>query len=257
MTALRITHVGGPTALIEVGGWRLLTDPTFDPPGRKYAFGWGTGSVKLAGPAIDAPDLEPIDTVLLTHDHHDDNLDPPDGRSSRPPGVVVTTVSGAKRLGGRARGLEAGIRRHSRRTDADRDQGHAVPPRPTLSHPARRRRDRLRPPLERSGARRACGSPTTPFSTTVCARLPTALRSTPRSCISGRAVRYHGTRALHDDGPRRRRGAASSTRAPLFQSTTKAGSTSGRADRRSSASSRGRRRMSAVASSGVEVEIAA
>lgn len=26
------------------GGWRLFTDPTFDPPGRRYAFGWGTSS---------------------------------------------------------------------------------------------------------------------------------------------------------------------------------------------------------------------
>ena len=33
MTDVRITHVGGPTVLMEVGGWRLLTDPTFDPPG--------------------------------------------------------------------------------------------------------------------------------------------------------------------------------------------------------------------------------
>jgi hypothetical protein len=24
---VRLTHIGGPTALIEVGGWRLLTDP--------------------------------------------------------------------------------------------------------------------------------------------------------------------------------------------------------------------------------------
>ena len=28
-----ITHIGGPTVLIEFGGWRLLTDPTFDPAG--------------------------------------------------------------------------------------------------------------------------------------------------------------------------------------------------------------------------------
>jgi L-ascorbate metabolism protein UlaG (beta-lactamase superfamily) len=106
MTAVRITHVGGPTALIEVGGWRLLTDPTFDPPGRKYAFGWGTGSVKLAGPAIAASELGSIDAVLLTHDHHDDNLDP-GGRALLPSaGVVVTTVSGATRLGGGARGLQ-------------------------------------------------------------------------------------------------------------------------------------------------------
>jgi len=38
-----------PTTPIEVGGWRILTDPTFDPPGRTYRFGWGTGSRKLVG----------------------------------------------------------------------------------------------------------------------------------------------------------------------------------------------------------------
>ena len=54
MTIIRITHVGGPTAVIEAAGWRLLTDPTFDAPGRSYRFGWGTGSRKLAGPAIPA-----------------------------------------------------------------------------------------------------------------------------------------------------------------------------------------------------------
>jgi L-ascorbate metabolism protein UlaG (beta-lactamase superfamily) len=42
VTEVAVTHIGGPTALIEVGGWRLLTDPTFDPPGQRYAFGWGT-----------------------------------------------------------------------------------------------------------------------------------------------------------------------------------------------------------------------
>ena len=30
MTGVRITHIGGPTTLIEVDGWRVLTDPTFD-----------------------------------------------------------------------------------------------------------------------------------------------------------------------------------------------------------------------------------
>jgi L-ascorbate metabolism protein UlaG (beta-lactamase superfamily) len=105
VTNVRITHIGGPTTLIEAGGWRLLTDPTFDAPGRSYRFGWGTGSRKLAGPAIAASDLGAIDAVLLTHDHHDDNLDPA-GRALLPSaGVVVTTVAGAGRLGGRARGL--------------------------------------------------------------------------------------------------------------------------------------------------------
>jgi L-ascorbate metabolism protein UlaG (beta-lactamase superfamily) len=105
MTNVRITHIGGPTALIEVDGWRILTDPTFDSPGRRYNFGWGTGSRKVTGPAIAASDLAPIDAVLLTHEHHADNLDDA-GRALLPSAnVVVTTVSGAKRLGANARGL--------------------------------------------------------------------------------------------------------------------------------------------------------
>ncbi len=106
MTDVRITHVGGPTMLIQIDGWRLLTDPTFDPPGRKYNFGWGTGSVKLAGPAIAVSDLGRIDAVLLTHDHHDDNLDAAGRAFLSSADAIVTTVSGAKRLGGGARGLE-------------------------------------------------------------------------------------------------------------------------------------------------------
>ena len=106
VSGVRITHIGGPTALIEVGGWRLLTDPTFDPPGNRYAFGWGTTSRKLSGPAIAADAVGPVDAVLLSHDHHDDNLDAA-GRGLLPAaGAVVTTAAGAKRLGGVARGLE-------------------------------------------------------------------------------------------------------------------------------------------------------
>jgi L-ascorbate metabolism protein UlaG (beta-lactamase superfamily) len=102
---IRLTHIGGPTVLVEVGGWRLLTDPTFDAPGRRYAFGWGAFSRKLAGPAVAAADIGRIDAVLLTHDHHGDNLDAA-GRALLPAAdVIVTTVSGAGRLGGAARGL--------------------------------------------------------------------------------------------------------------------------------------------------------
>jgi L-ascorbate metabolism protein UlaG (beta-lactamase superfamily) len=100
-----LTHIGGPTVLIEVGGWRLLTDPTFDPAGRRYYFGWGTGSRKLAGPARGVADIEPIDAVLLSHDQHEDNLDAA-GRELLPSvGSVITTVPGAARLGDNARGL--------------------------------------------------------------------------------------------------------------------------------------------------------
>ena len=105
MTEVRITHIGGPTVLIEFDGWRLLTDPTFDAPGRRYTFGWGSSSRKGAGPSISPEDVGRIDAVLLSHDHHADNLDDA-GRTLLPTaGSVVTTISGAKRLGGKARGL--------------------------------------------------------------------------------------------------------------------------------------------------------
>lgn len=115
MTRPRLTHIGGPTLLIEAGGWRLLTDPTFDPPGRRYDFGWGTSSVKTAGPALPAEELGHIDAVLLTHDHHDDNLDDAGRALLASAGTVLTTHSGAHRLArsgdvdqGRVVGLAAG-----------------------------------------------------------------------------------------------------------------------------------------------------
>jgi L-ascorbate metabolism protein UlaG (beta-lactamase superfamily) len=105
MSELTITYVGGPTALLELGGLRLLTDPTFDPPGSRYHFGWGAMSRKLQGPALQPSDLAPIDAVLLSHDHHEDNLDAA-GRALLPTiGRVITTPSGAGRLGGAAVGL--------------------------------------------------------------------------------------------------------------------------------------------------------
>ena len=105
MSEVRVTHIGGPTVLLEFGGWRLLTDPTFDPPGGHYRFGWGTASDKLAGPAVAASDLGPIDAVLLSHDHHDDNLDAEGREVLGRAGQVVTTVAGARRLSNGAVGL--------------------------------------------------------------------------------------------------------------------------------------------------------
>lgn len=107
MTQATITHIGGPTALIEVGGWRILTDPTFDPPGRRYFFGWGTTSRKLVGPSIAPDDLGTIDAVLVSHHHHGDNLDP-SGQALLPHwGTTLTTVKGARKIGHGAVGLSA------------------------------------------------------------------------------------------------------------------------------------------------------
>ncbi|GAA4586169.1 MBL fold metallo-hydrolase [Planotetraspora phitsanulokensis] len=104
-----LTHVGGPTVLMELDGWRILTDPTFDPAGWRYGFGWGTASVKQRGPALSAEDVGTVDVVLLSHDHHADNLDDL-GRALLPGATaVVTTRPGARRLAlPNARGLAPG-----------------------------------------------------------------------------------------------------------------------------------------------------
>lgn len=105
-TPLKITYIGGPTALLEFGGLRLLTDPTFDPPGGDYT----TGPVtlrKTGGPAV-APESLSFDVVLLSHDHHADNLDRLGREALGRARTVLTTEAGAARLGGNASGLKAG-----------------------------------------------------------------------------------------------------------------------------------------------------
>lgn len=105
MTELQLTHIGGPTTLLEVAGWRILTDPTFDAAGGRYRLAPGSTSTKLRGPSLRLDDLGPIDVVLLSHDQHADNLDRAGRELLASTGVVVTTVTGAARLGDHARGL--------------------------------------------------------------------------------------------------------------------------------------------------------
>ncbi len=102
-----IQLIGGPTALLEVDGVRLVTDPTFDPPG-DYPRPGAPTLVKLAGPAVAEDEMARADVVLLSHDQHADNLDQA-GRSylGKVP-LTLTTPSGAGRLtadGIAARGL--------------------------------------------------------------------------------------------------------------------------------------------------------
>src|SRR6201996_7492026 len=103
MSSLTLTLIGGPTALIEIDGFRLLTDPTFDLPGT-YQLPH-VKLEKLSGPALTQDAIGEIDAVLLSHDQHADNLDE-SGKHFLPKAKrVLTTVAGAKRLGGHAEGL--------------------------------------------------------------------------------------------------------------------------------------------------------
>jgi L-ascorbate metabolism protein UlaG (beta-lactamase superfamily) len=102
---LGIRYVGGPTALLRVGGLRLLTDPTFDPPG---AHPVGDRVLdKTAGPALGPEALGAVDAVLLSHDQHPDNLDTLGRAYLAGVPLVLSTASAQDRLGGNVRALPA------------------------------------------------------------------------------------------------------------------------------------------------------
>ncbi len=85
--------VGGPTTVLDLGGLRIVSDPTFDAPG---PHGYLT---KTAGPAVTADQLGPVDLVLISHDNHPDNLDDRGRALALAAPLVLTTRSGAGRLG--------------------------------------------------------------------------------------------------------------------------------------------------------------
>jgi L-ascorbate metabolism protein UlaG (beta-lactamase superfamily) len=103
MSQPRITLIGGPTALIEAGGFRLLTDPTFDGPG-EYQLSYTT-LTKTSRPALTTEQVGAVDAVLLSHDQHSDNLDHAGKAYAMQAPRLFTTMIGAKRLGGHAEGL--------------------------------------------------------------------------------------------------------------------------------------------------------
>ncbi len=106
MTAAKITLIGGPTALIEIGGFRLLTDPTFDAPG-EYKLPHVTLK-KTSHPALSADQIGRVDAVLLSHDQYADNFDHAGRAYAMQAPRLLTTVVGATRLGGVAEGLAPG-----------------------------------------------------------------------------------------------------------------------------------------------------
>ena len=60
--ACAVSVLGGPTTLLDIGGHRVVVDPTFDPPG-PHAY-----LTKTAAPAVDAAALGRVDVVLVSHE---------------------------------------------------------------------------------------------------------------------------------------------------------------------------------------------
>ncbi|TYB42873.1 MBL fold metallo-hydrolase [Actinomadura chibensis] len=100
---LNVRYLGGPSAVLRIGGVRLVTDPTFDPAG-EYPI--GPRSLTKTSDAIAGPDdIGPVDAVLLSHDQHPDNLDTGGRAFLADVPLTLTTEAAAGRLGGTARAL--------------------------------------------------------------------------------------------------------------------------------------------------------
>jgi L-ascorbate metabolism protein UlaG (beta-lactamase superfamily) len=105
---MQLTYLGTATLLLEFAGMRLLTDPSFDPAGSAYDFGpWYTprswfASRKEYRTPMESGQVGPVDAVLLSHDHHADNLDQAGRQLLAGSAVsrVITTRAGAARLAG-------------------------------------------------------------------------------------------------------------------------------------------------------------
>ena len=125
-----LTYLGTAMLALRCGDTRLLTDPALDPKGTTYDFGfWYTPHAWFSSEkTYETPEPQgAFDAVLLSHDHHADNLDFAGRRLVADPARVarvVSTVPSARRLaraispddapgrglglGSRAQGLLAG-----------------------------------------------------------------------------------------------------------------------------------------------------
>ncbi|WP_433173384.1 MBL fold metallo-hydrolase [Actinoallomurus sp. CA-150999] len=93
------TVLGGPTVVIDLGGLRIVSDPTFDPPG---PHGYLT---KTAGPVATEEQVGAVDLVLVSHEAHPDNLDDRGRTFALSAPLVLTGPRSADALGSPAVGL--------------------------------------------------------------------------------------------------------------------------------------------------------
>ncbi len=89
-SGLRATWLGHSTVLLEMDGWRVLTDPVWGPRASPSRF---IGPKRFQPIPVAIRDLPPLDAVIVSHDHYD-HLDFTTMRQMRKLGVPIITSLG-------------------------------------------------------------------------------------------------------------------------------------------------------------------
>lgn len=98
----RVTYLGGPTYLLEIGHFRIISDPGFDAQGTERNEGPGHLLTKVMAPPIPVDQIGHIDLALVSHAQHLDNLDNEGRRLLANVGMTLTTpASAAMKLPGK------------------------------------------------------------------------------------------------------------------------------------------------------------
>jgi L-ascorbate metabolism protein UlaG (beta-lactamase superfamily) len=89
-SGLRATWLGHSTVLLEIDGWRVLTDPVWGPRASPSRF---LGPKRFQPVPVPMSELPPLDAVLISHDHYD-HLDFTTARLLRRMTVPIITSLG-------------------------------------------------------------------------------------------------------------------------------------------------------------------
>ena len=94
-----ITQIDTACMLIDIHGFRIVTDPAFDAAGGVYQSGSGRILKKTGSPALHPDELGHVDLVLLSHDQHKDNLDDSGREFLNTVPQIISTKEARERLG--------------------------------------------------------------------------------------------------------------------------------------------------------------
>jgi L-ascorbate metabolism protein UlaG (beta-lactamase superfamily) len=96
-----ITHIDTACVLLNINGFKILTDPTLDNKDGifpQYVSSPLAFSKKYCDPALSGEEIGKVDLVLLSHDHHSDNLDKKGRAFIKTVHRVLSTKDAVKRL---------------------------------------------------------------------------------------------------------------------------------------------------------------